>query len=1021
MKIVHVIAVIFLVTAILFSKNKQIKLNHNRKWIIFAVLTATVILRAVLAVKNIGFPSDISCFYSWANMAYEGGFKSFYTSGAFADYPPGYIYILYVIGFLFHVFKVEYLSGECLLLLKLPAILCDVAAGILIYRIAEKKGLSDKAILIAVLYLFNPAVILNSSVWGQVDAVMTLLLLYMCWFLMEKKMIPAYVVYGIGVLIKPQMLIFTPLILYGIIENVFLDGFDKKNFFRNLIGGLSVILGMVVVCLPFGITNIIKLYTTTMGSYPYVSVNAYNFWAALGKNWAPQEDMLLCFSYKTWGTINIFLIVIIASVLFFKNRKRDSKYFITGAFIMITMFLFSVRMHERYVFPAMALLLLAYCVTPLKGFFYTYLGVTIAQLYNTADVLFIYSREGYAGNEGTVRLISILMVFVGVYFYFKLYHYIILKKEDENRRTVPELMRSEKVMPFVWKDLLIILVLVIFYGSIALYDLGDRNVPHTEYDMQNGEQIELLIPADKHNSTMYWYLGCYDSRQFMLEYTTPYDGHWRTIDNDGIFEMSDVFKWGKITLPADCYYLKLTCLSDQASIMELAFTDASSNVFIPEYAENYSALFDENDLFPTEGISFRNGTYFDEIYHARTGYEFTHGLYTYEITHPPFGKILISLGIMLFGMNPFGWRIAGTVIGILMLPVLYLLARDISRSRWMGTFAAALMAFDFMHFTQTRIATIDVFVTFFIILMYYLMYRYTKLSFYDTPLRKTLIPLGACGVTMGFAIASKWTGVYAAVGLAVIFFASFYQRYSEYRYAKANISKSSNGIKHKDIVAKFPSCAGKTILFCIVVFILVPLLIYTLAYLPFRSADEGLVNRMLKNQEYMLSYHAGLEATHPYSSSWYEWPGMARPILYYYESIGETCHQCISAFGNPLIWWVGIPAFLFMVYLVLEKRDKLAMFLCVGYLAQYLPWCLVPRITFIYHYFPSIPFIILMLMYCAMKLKDRMSERGWYAITAGYVFAAAALFFLFYPVISGQTVNTQYVDMLLKWVKNWVL
>ena len=65
--------------------------------------------------------------------------------------------------------------------------------------------------------------------------------------------------------------------------------------------------------------------------------------------------------------------------------------------------------------------------------------------------------------------------------------------------------------------------------------------------------------------------------------------------------------------------------------------------------------------------------YFDEIYHARTAYEFLHGLPTYENTHPPLGKILISVGIAIFGMNPFGWRIMGTLFGIAMLPFLYLL------------------------------------------------------------------------------------------------------------------------------------------------------------------------------------------------------------------------------------------------------------------------------------------------------------------------------------------------------------
>ena len=39
---------------------------------------------------------------------------------------------------------------------------------------------------------------------------------------------------------------------------------------------------------------------------------------------------------------------------------------------------------------------------------------------------------------------------------------------------------------------------------------------------------------------------------------------------------------------------------------------------------------------------------------------------------------------------------------------------------------------------------------------------------------------------MGLGIASKWTGIYAGAGLAVLFFITLYKRYSEYRVAVKN-------------------------------------------------------------------------------------------------------------------------------------------------------------------------------------------------------------------------------------------
>ncbi len=1051
MTFVYLAAVFFLSICIFHRRTGKRIWNGGSNRTIWLIVLAAFLVRIGVAAANQGFPTDIACFYSWANMAYENGLGSFYTSGVFTDYPPGYVCVLYVLGFLLSVFKADYLSTASLLILKLPAILCDLATGLMIYKMARERQNDSNAVVISVLYLLNPAVILNSCVWGQVDAVLCFFVVLLCRLLMKKKMILSYLAYAAGVLLKPQMLIFTPVLIYGTLENVILHDFSMQKFLRNLFGGLAAIAGMIVVCIPFGLENIIHLYTSTLESYPYVTVNAYNFWAFLGKNWTSQEERLLFMSYQNWGTLNILLAVALSAFFFFRAKKKESRYFTTAALLIISVFLFSVRMHERYLFPAMALLLLAYAVRPLKGFLASYAGVTLIQLYNTADVLFSYSKEGYVVNTGMLRFVSAAAVLIGVYFCYKLYYYDIRAVADIADRIWPDAAvqtpdeisasrekqeahrkirwkntdfaprPSQKKMKFCRKDAAVILAITLIYSVFALYDLGDTEAPQSEYHMQKGEMLTLEVPEGQQVSWLYWYLGYLENREFFVEYRLTAESGWEKLKGDGLVTMYDVFKWGRVQVPEGCRYLRLTCMSEEVSIMELALADGNETAFMPQNAQSYPALFDENSMFPAEGISFRNGTYFDEIYHARTGYEFLHGLRTYETTHPPLGKVLISAGIALFGMTPFGWRIAGTVFGILMLPVIYLFARDISRSRLLGGFASVLLAADFMHFAQTRIATIDVYVTFFILLMYYFMYRYTQMSFYDTPLRKTFLPLGACGVTMGLAVASKWTGVYAGVGLAVIFFASLCRRYQEYRYAKENPSKCSGKIRHEDVVREFRPHVVSTIKFCLLFFVAVPVLIYILSYIPFKSWDTGLLSKMWNNQIGMLSYHAGLEAEHPFSSPWYEWPVMIRPILYYAESLGGTLRQSISAFGNPLVWWTGILALIYLVYLAAGKKDKTAMFLGVGYLAEYLPWCLVPRITFIYHYFPSVPFVVLALMYCAKDLRTRLPERKWHILVAGYAAAATGLFLLFYPVISGQTVSGQYVDTLLRWMDSWVL
>ena len=199
--------------------------------------------------------------------------------------------------------------------------------------------------------------------------------------------------------------------------------------------------------------------------------------------------------------------------------------------------------------------------------------------------------------------------------------------------------------------------------------------------------------------------------------------------------------------------------------------------------ENAQALIDEQDTVP-DHPSYYNSTYFDEIYHARTAYEHLHGLSTYEWTHPPLGKVLMMVGIRLFGMTPFGWRFMGALMGVLMLPVMYLLAKQLGASTKVSCLAMLLLALDSMHFTQTRIATIDSYAVFWIMLMYLFMFRYVKMNFHRESLGRTLVPLGLCGVTMGVAWATKWIGIYASAGLALLFFWSLISRCREYFQAR---------------------------------------------------------------------------------------------------------------------------------------------------------------------------------------------------------------------------------------------
>ena len=273
-------------------------------FMIFIFLFAVALLiRLIAAAIYKGNETDMNCFLLWSQSVFTDGLKKFYLSDSFHDYPPGYMYILYVVGAIRALFSWAWDSTASIVLTKMPAIIADMVTGWLIYKIACKRMRETGAALVSALYLLCPMIILDSAVWGQTDSVFTVFMLLMCYLISEKKLILSYFVFAIGILIKPQSLFFTPVLICGIIDQVFLEDFNWKKFFKNLGLGVAAILMIGVLMIPFGFSEALKQYTGTLGSYEYASINAYNFWNMLGLNWSSQYDKLLGiqYSHNTYG------------------------------------------------------------------------------------------------------------------------------------------------------------------------------------------------------------------------------------------------------------------------------------------------------------------------------------------------------------------------------------------------------------------------------------------------------------------------------------------------------------------------------------------------------------------------------------------------------------------------------------------------------------------------------------------------------------------------------------------------
>ena len=146
----------------------NVKKDNNAMYIIAAAAVA-FILRLILGAVYRGHNTDMSCFIGWSNAVFENGFSKFYTLDMFHDYPPGYMYVLYIVGAIEKLFGFS--DGAQYALVKLPAIVCDILAGVLIYKVAKKKFSDGLSTVFASLYLFNPATIVNCSLRGLVDSV----------------------------------------------------------------------------------------------------------------------------------------------------------------------------------------------------------------------------------------------------------------------------------------------------------------------------------------------------------------------------------------------------------------------------------------------------------------------------------------------------------------------------------------------------------------------------------------------------------------------------------------------------------------------------------------------------------------------------------------------------------------------------------------------------------------------------------------------------------------------------------
>lgn len=1134
------LAAAFVLAAALAAPVLEKKLRMERLWLRVLMLSA-LLLRLFLAVSVYGYEVDIGCFTAWSLRMADVGPAGFYTADYFCDYPPGALLLLWPIGLLLRAGGIGS-ESLTLLLVKLLPILCDLAGGLVLYGAARKKLPTGAAAALAALYWFNPAALVNGAAWGQMDSVLALLILFTVLLVMNENWKVAIPLFVASALVKPQALLLAPIgaawFLFAVIRSS-----QKKRaaLLRQAVFGIGfAVLTALAIALPFSLHQewdwLIRLYTETLGSYAYATLNTANLYYLFGLNWTALSEtassallivcalgfaactaglrlrrmrkfeglvplfavmavlmvVMLAFgvNYAVFGYSMMSFAYLCAALLMRRDRQEGALPFYL-ALALIGVYMLGVKVHERYLFPALLLLILSYVFTRDRRTLLLCVGLSVTTFVNTAIVLensiLLGAAQGHL-NSDTLTLNRILclmnLALLGYAGWIGLTGLrtekpVALHAEPRMGETPPSyekmlLHPADPKLHLSKRDWLVMLMTTAAYAVLAFSHLGSTAAPQTAWvSSSSEEQVVLELEENTRFSVLYYGGVSYQnfsisvsddgenwSESYPCEMREGLCYRWlyavEAAQNGSAYAFSSQNSANVLWLEGK--YLRINAESAGLNLWEVVARDENGQNLPLKLVSHTGAradmldeekpasnLIDETDTCIGEP-SWYNSTYFDEIYHARTAYEHLHGQAPYETTHPPLGKLMMAAGIALFGMTPFGWRFAGALVGVLMLPALYLLAMQLTHRRSVATVSMLAFALDLMHFTQTRIATIDSFPVLFILLSILFMVRYMQTDVFIAEDRerlcsraylRTLLPLLLSGICMGISIACKWIGLYSAVGLAALFFLTIYR---QYRASLAAYDLELSGRKFTYAESLRVSCAQRFTLhrifltcgFCVLFFVLIPALIYCLSYIPYLAPTGPVtLRRIIAAQEGMLNYHStpGLGMDHPFQSPWWQWPFILKPMWFAQDTFEPAGYaSTIMCMGNPWVFYIGAVAMAAVICLWIAKyvrirQNRLVLVhgdgnltltvLVIGFAAQYLPWVLVPRSMYIYHYFASVPFIILATAWLLDHLPESRPQlrRG---VMAFYLAGALVFFMMFFPYASGVLTSTDWLDAM-KW------
>ncbi len=358
--------------------------------IVICILLFAFIFRLCIGILYANY-FDINWYRTWA-LGFQDGFFDAYTrlnTGSYAlDYPPMYLYCLYIVGQLYRYFPIADYWMLDMLAMKAFPILFDVMAAGLFYLVCRRQS-ETLGILAAALWALNPSAIFNSAHWGQTDGLMVLLVLLSFYQFERKKPLLGSVLFAVACLTKMQCLYFAPaLFVFLLRPDTPLDPSRRSGrtarFWNSILRlrwshalscvGVALLTG-IVGFIPFiagswkawGAASLLlpfQVYFGGFGKYPYATLNAYNLYGASSLNMVRDNHSLLFgtigedgyavggFTLHHFSTLMLLLSLVLMIYVMLRGKSENRLWL--GCFLfMQCAFILTTRMHERYQFPVL--------------------------------------------------------------------------------------------------------------------------------------------------------------------------------------------------------------------------------------------------------------------------------------------------------------------------------------------------------------------------------------------------------------------------------------------------------------------------------------------------------------------------------------------------------------------------------------------------------------------------------------------------------------------------------------------